>query len=145
MGGTEFGVLISLLAALFAFGWLDVHWGTRGHHFIISGFALVGGLLPITLLLVAHHAYQAEPRSWWLDYFSPIAYTLCPPCIAGLANLSGIGPQIFLGASVIMMNALLYALIGTFVRLGIVKNSAFLAVPIAVGAGMMWWGAVFLK
>jgi hypothetical protein len=39
MGVIELGTLLFLLAVLFAFGWLEVHWQERGR-FIIAGFGL---------------------------------------------------------------------------------------------------------
>jgi len=89
---------------------------------------------------------MVQSRGMWShNYFDHVVLVFCPPCIVGLANFHSDDHQYALSAMALTANILLYALMGSFIWLGIKKSKAFLAVPIMTVGAMAWWGVVFLK
>jgi len=112
---------------------------------IIACFSLLGGMLPIVLALTADYFHAVQMHEMSFNYFDHAGLSLCPPCIAGLANMPNNHLQYAIGGFVILINALIYTVIGSFLWLGFTKTKTLLVIPIALGAGMLWWGSVFVK
>jgi hypothetical protein len=107
-------------------------------------FALAGGIMPLMLGGVWHYfdhlkiengpSYQYNHYDKWL---TSVTFILWPSSIIELGEMPGNESRIF--ADSLIMNVLLYLVVGILLWLGVKKHKAFFAIPALVLIPLWGW------